>query len=258
MLENLSYPKIRLFVEMPLQAGAQTMLDKDQTHYLAHVLRAKLGDAVALFNGQDGEWYATLTDLGKKSATLTVQQKLREQTTTPDVTLCFSPLKQNRQDWLVEKAAELGVKRLQPVVMQRSVVRQANEERLRKITIEAAEQCERCEIPEVAPLCTLEQLVTKWNPAVPLIMADETGAGTPLPELLKTLPVGAAVGLLIGPEGGFSPTDLDILARAPYIKHIGLGPRILRAETAAIASLAVVLAQLGDWNTAPAFRGESA
>lgn len=258
MKSHASYSQIRLFVEAPLGSeGTQLPLPAETVHYLGRVMRAKLGDTLALFNGTDGEWQAEISVLEKKHGAVTLTKKLREQTSTPDVTLCFSPLKQNRQDWLVEKAAELGVRSLQPVVMNRSQVRDVNLERLKKITIEAAEQCERLEIPTIKPLLTLEQLVGSWDAATPLLMADELGAGEPLPAVMQTLTNDAGIGLLIGPEGGFSSQDLDILARATYIKRMTLGPRILRAETAALTALSIVLAHAGDWHLKPAFRGDA-
>jgi 16S rRNA (uracil1498-N3)-methyltransferase len=248
---------IRLYVEADLSAAATIGLAADQAHYLQHVMRAKKGDAVALFNGRDGEWLAAIEGFGKGWASLTVSEQRRPQRVEPDLWLVFAPIKGARIDFVAEKATELGISALWPVFTRRTVVTRVNEERLFANAVQAAEQCERLSAPMVRPAVTLDKALAGWPTERRLLVLDETGTGTPIAAALAALPAGPAA-VLTGPEGGFTNSELDDLRRLPFVTFIGLGPRILRADTAALAALACWQAWCGDWGERPAFRsGES-
>lgn len=247
-------PKYRLFVDVPLAAGVAVPLTQGQAHYLGTVMRAKGGEAVAVFNGRDGEWRAEVAELARKGGTLAVAEPLRPQAAEPDLWLLFAPLKKDATDMVVEKATELGAARLMPVMTDNTNASRINTERARANAVEAAEQCERLTVPEVAEAAPLARVLAEWDPARPLLVCDETGGGEPLAGAAARL-AGATLGLLIGPEGGFSQSELDLLRRTSFVLPVGLGPRVLRAETAALAALAVLQAVAGDWRTGgPAFR----
>lgn len=247
-------PKYRLFVDAPLAAGVAVPLSQPQAHYLGTVMRARPGEAVAVFNGRDGEWRAEIDELGRKAGTLTVAAPLRPQVAEPDLWLLFAPLKKDATDMVVEKATELGASRLVPVMTENTNASRINTERARANAMEAAEQCERLTVPEVAEPAPLARVLAEWDAARPLLVADETGGGEPLAAAAARVG-GATLGVLIGPEGGFSQSELDLLRRTPFVLPVGLGPRVLRAETAALAALAVLQAVAGDWRTGgPAFR----
>ncbi|MEO5335817.1 MAG: 16S rRNA (uracil(1498)-N(3))-methyltransferase [Magnetospirillum sp. WYHS-4] len=243
--------KARLFVSAPLAEGAEIAPAPNQAHYLAHVLRLATGDAVALFNGRDGEWRATAISFGKNKALLRVETQFRPQVSEPDIWLAFAPLKKDRTDFLVEKATELGVARLLPVFTRHTAAGRVNRDRLAAQAVEAAEQCERLSVPDVAEPCSLDRLLESWPPSRLLFVSDETGGGGPLADALAARPDLASWGLLVGPEGGFATMELDGLARYSLVVKIGLGPRILRAETAALAALAIGQAFRGDWTKKP-------
>jgi 16S rRNA (uracil1498-N3)-methyltransferase len=236
----------RLFVPDPLSEGSETLLSPAQAHYLRDVMRMNVGDAVRLFNGRDGMWLASIAALGKSKGALGVESLIAPQRPEPEIWLLFAPLKAQRQDMLVEKAVELGVSVLQPVLTQRTQTRRINAERLEAQVIEAAEQCERLTLPEVRPLAELSGVLGAWEPSRRLFYGDETGNGA---AALAAFSAPRGVGgdaLLVGPEGGFSPQELDVLAAASFSSGVGLGPRILRAETAALAALALWQAVRGD------------
>jgi len=238
----------RLYVTAPLAAEAEVALDHDQAHYLRSVLRLGSGDHVALFNGRDGEWTAAIDTLGKHSAILRPRRQTRQQEPEPDLWLCFAAIKRARIDLIAEKATELGVSRLVPVLTQRTNVARVNTERLAAHAREAAEQSERLSVPDVADPVRLEALIASFPAGRALILCDETGTAPPVAESLRVLgsaSVNAAI--LIGPEGGFAPDELDALGKLPIVTRIGLGPRVLRADTAALAVLAVFQALVGDW-----------
>jgi 16S rRNA (uracil1498-N3)-methyltransferase len=210
-------------------------LDRQQTHYLLDVMRGRVGDKVLLFNGVDGEWLASISDAGRKRCQLKVTEQTRDQSEEkPGPTLLFAPIKKARQEMLVEKATELGVGTLIPVKTRRSVVDKINAARLRAITLEAAEQCGRLSLPDIREMQTLETVLSDWPDEHPLYVADETGGGQPL---LQVLEADLPAAFLIGPEGGFDPVELEWLGEHPAVVKVDLGPRILRAETAGIITL---------------------
>ncbi len=242
----------RLYIAAEFGAQATLACTSEQTHYLRHVLRLETGAELELFNGRDGTWRARYEPLGKRDAQLVLDAAPRvAQRRVPDIWLLAAPLRQNRFDMLVEKATELGVARIQPVLTERTSVRATKTERLRSIAIEAAEQCERDAIPEVMEITPLTQILGAWDATRPLIVADETGGGQPPARLLPGL--APPLALLIGPEGGWSPAELALLQRCDFVRGLSLGPRILRAETAGIAALSCLLTFCGDWNDAPRF-----
>jgi len=246
--------RTRLHVEAPLAAGATVALDADRAHYLLHVLRLKPGAAVALFNGRDGEWRASLAEAGKRGAALAVEAQLRPQAAEPDLWLCFAPIKSGRIDFLAEKAGELGAAVLQPVLTRHTDVARVNTDRLRANAREAAEQCERLSVPAVQEPVDLARLLAVWDSQRILYVCSESGSAPPFAEVLAARAPGPAA-VMIGPEGGFARLELDELARHPFVLRVGLGPRILRAETAAVAALACWQALHGDWTAPPPHRG---
>jgi 16S rRNA (uracil1498-N3)-methyltransferase len=203
-----------------------------------------------VFNGRDGEWRATLEGHGKKAAVARLGERTREQVAEPDVWLCFAPVKRARIDYIAEKATELGAAVLQPVLTQHTNVERVNVERLRANAIEAAEQTERLTVPEVRAPVDLARLLGDWPAGRRLLMCDETGGGPPIAEVLSALDASARAApwaIVVGPEGGFAPAELAALRRIKDVVAVGLGPRILRADTAAVAALTLVQAVLGDW-----------
>ena len=254
--EDGSYrPRVRLFVSDPLAAAATVTLESAQAHYLVNVMRLKLGAEVHLFNGRDGEWRARIDTLGRGRCTLALQDQTRAQRAEPDLWLLFAPLKKARTDYLAEKATEIGASRLWPVFTQRTQAERVNLERLRANAIEAAEQSERLSVPELHAPAKLMDVLAAWPADRHLLFCDESGGGPPIAEAL------AAPGLrqsgpqhwaaLIGPEGGFARDELDALRKLPFVIPAGLGPRILRADTAALAALVAIQALVGDWKSGP-------
>lgn len=242
-------PKLRLFVADDIGEGAAIALGRDQSHYLANVMRAKAGDAVALFNGRDGEWSSEITALGKRAVDLQVTSRLRAQAEEPDLWLVFAPIKRSRIDFVAAKATELGVARLIPVMTGRTQMTRVNTARLRANAIEAAEQCERLTVPEVGEPVAFADLLAGWPAGRRLFVGDETGGGQPIAEAAQDIAAGAGqpCAVLVGPEGGFTAAELDELGILPFVTKIGLGPRVMRADTAAIAALSVIQAIAGDW-----------
>jgi len=226
---------IRLFLETPLRAGIFVPVSEAQAHYLAKVMRLEAGDTLRVFNGVDGEWLARVGAMGKKSVSLLVQNATRQQEREPDCWLCFALLKRQKTDLVVEKATELGVSVIQPVITARTQGDHVKLDRLRAIAIEAAEQCERLAVPEIRPPLKLPQLIAAW-PERALYVADERRTA----KLLRFSAAPSA--LLIGPEGGFTEEELEGIGAHPLVTRVSLGARILRAETAAIAGLALLLA----------------
>ena len=229
----------RLFVDRALAEGASVTVDGN---YLAAVLRLGPGDRVKLFDDRTGEWLATIAEAGKKRVTLAVGARLRERELVPDLWLLFAPIKRGRIDWLVEKATELGVARLMPVVTRRTVVDRLNLERLRAHAVEAAEQCGRTALPVLEAPRKLEAVLRDWPAERALHFADE-GGGAPLASTAAPAPAA----ILIGPEGGFTEEERAAIRALPAARPVSLGPRILRADTAALAAVGLWMAAAGDW-----------
>jgi 16S rRNA (uracil1498-N3)-methyltransferase len=250
---------VRLFVDAGLGAGGEVRLADERVHYLRDVLRLAPGAAVDLFNGRAGEWRSTLVAVGKKQATLAVERQLRSQASGPDLWLVFAPIKRARIDSVVEKATELGVTALLPVITQHTAVERVKAERLQAIAIEASEQCERLTVPNVRVPVTLGKLLAEWRADRRLLLCAEAGEARPIAEALRSrVNEGAAPwAVMIGPEGGFARSELDALAKLPFVMPVGLGPRILRADTAALAALACWQAILGDGQQRPPHRSSA-
>jgi 16S rRNA (uracil1498-N3)-methyltransferase len=238
--------QIRLFVESPLAAGVTLRLDGPQAHYLGTVMRRAVGDAVLLFNGRDGEWRARLAALSRGAATLAIEELARPQTPGPDLWLLAPVLKRETLEWMVEKATELGASRILPVITARSAVTRTNTARLTAIAREAAEQCRRLDVPALCEPQPLATLLAAWAPERLILLADESGESPPIATVIATA-THSLWAALVGPEGGFGSTELDGLRKLPFCRAAALGPRILRAETAALATLALLQALAGDW-----------
>lgn len=254
----------RLLIEASLTPGAEIALNEAQSRHLVAVLRKGPGDEVRVFNARDGEWSARVQAMGKRGMTVQVAALLRESTPTADLDLLFAPVKRHATDLIVEKAVELGVRRIRPVLTERTIVDTVRLDRLRVIAREAAEQCERLDAPEICEALPLAKVLDGWDTARALLYADEAGDDLGAPwggltgrapaamQALRSLrgPPPAALAVLIGPEGGFSPGERRALRALEFVTPVSLGPRILRAETAAIALLTIAQAAWGDWRTA--------
>ena len=237
----------RLFVEQVLDTGLAVSIEGPQAHYLARVMRVAAGDAVVLCDDQTGEWTARVTAAGKRDVTLIVETRLRPREEVPDFTLCAALLKKDRFDLVLEKACELGVRTIQPVLTRRCVADKLNLERARAILVEAAEQCARTALPALAPPVKLEALLKGWSAARALFFADENGGNGAVGQF--GLHRGPAA-LLVGPEGGFDTDERAAIRALAQARAITLGPRILRSETAAIAGTALWMGAAGDWHRA--------
>lgn len=239
----------RLYVTADLAAGGSVGLEAGQSHYIRHVLRLQPGAHVALFNGRDGEWEARIDGIGKGWTSLSLVGLRRAQRVEPDIWLVFAPIKRARIDFTAQKATELGASVLWPVYTRFTQVERVNVERLRANAVEAAEQTARLTIPEVREPLSLDALLDAWPADRPMIVCDETGAGVPIIDALARPPFagGTPSGLLIGPEGGFAEAELDRLRQLAFVTAVSLGPRLLRADTAALAALACWQAVAGDW-----------
>jgi 16S rRNA (uracil1498-N3)-methyltransferase len=236
----------RLFVKPPLIARAEIALEPPQAHYLINVLRCKAGDEVLLFNGRDGEWRGVLSGATKKRAAVVIEEQTRPQSEGPDLHYLFAPLKRARVDYMAQKATEMGASLLQPVLTRRTMAERVNTSRLLANAVEAAEQCGVLRVPDVAAPEKLRRLLERWDEARLLVFADEASSvASPLVALEGERERPLAV--LIGPEGGFEAEERALLLEQPYVLPISLGPRVMRADTAAVAALALVNAVLGDW-----------
>jgi 16S rRNA (uracil1498-N3)-methyltransferase len=236
----------RLYIGAELAAAREIELPREQAHYLTGVLRLGSGDPVCVFNARDGEWLAYLATVSKKTATIRCERRTSEVRPPPDIDYVFAPLKHARLDYVVQKATELGARRLRPVITRRTIAERVNLDRMKANVIEAAEQCNLVFVPDVQEPVKLEKLLQDWEPGRALVYCDETAAIANPIEALKPLKAPAAV--LIGPEGGFTDDEKALLKSCAFVTAISLGPRIMRADTAAVAALTMVQAVLGDWH----------
>ncbi|MDJ0893617.1 MAG: 16S rRNA (uracil(1498)-N(3))-methyltransferase [Alphaproteobacteria bacterium] len=238
---------VRLHVPDDLAADLVLGLSPGQAHYLRNVMRLASGADLALFNGRDGEWRARIDGIGKGWCSLVVRDQLRPQAEESDVWLVFAPVKRARLDFIAQHATELGVAALWPVFTRHTAVSRVNVDRIRANAVEAAEQCERLTVPEVFEPVPLDQAMAQWPTERCAFLCDESGSARPAAELFAGC-AGAPAAVLCGPEGGFAASELDGLRKLPFVTPVALGPRVLRAETAAIAALACWQALAGDWH----------
>jgi 16S rRNA (uracil1498-N3)-methyltransferase len=236
----------RLYVDSPLAVQASVKLDPAQSNYLLNVMRLTAGGGLLVFNGRDGEWLAAVDEARRGAAVLTARHQTRPQTGGPDIHYLFAPLKRAKLDYIVQKATEMGAASLQPVMTHRTIAERVNIERMRANVIEAAEQCGVLRIPEVHEPAKLGKLLDTWDTARHLVYCDEAAPITSPLAALAAVPRGP-LAVLIGPEGGFDPAERERLRSLPFVHPISLGPRIMRADTAAVAALALINAVLGDW-----------
>lgn len=241
--------KVRLFVEAALGSGAAVALEREQAHYLGTVMRLGEGARVRVFNGREGEWLAEVAGSGRKLA-LRVIEESAPQRVPPDLELLFAPVKKARTDFIVEKATELGAARIRPVFTRYTNAERLRPDRLRRMAVEAAEQCGETHVPEVAEPERLDRVLDGWDEGRRLMFCDETRAAGPAADVLAREEASGAPGawaVLIGPEGGFAPEEGERLRNLPFVRPVTLGPRVLRADTAAVAALTLWQSVLGDW-----------
>jgi 16S rRNA (uracil1498-N3)-methyltransferase len=238
-------PDQRLYIAAPLNIGAKVSISAGQAHYLANVLRLNSGESLLAFNGQDGEWQMELLSTTKKGGELLCVSQSKPQHPIPDLTLLFAPVKGDRTDYIVEKATELGVTTIIPIITERTIVRKVNLERLQSRCVEAAEQCGRLSVPKVLEAAPLSSLYQSPHDDSVILFADEAGDNKSIEETFVSM--ANKVALLIGPEGGFTPNEREKLRSCGHVKPISLGPRILRADTAAFSGLTLIQSVWGDW-----------
>ena len=248
-MARYDFTATRLFVAPDLRADARVTIDGGQANLLLNVLRLKAGDGVLLFNGRDGEWRAEIDEVKKRAAVLRIVARTRPQEGGPDIDCCFAPLKHARLDYVVQKAVEMGAARLRPVITRRTQVSRLNLDRMRANAIEAAEQCGVLRVPEVEAEVPFERMIAAWPADRLLVFCDE---GAEIADPLAALRAAAGGGieraaLLIGPEGGFDEKERALALQAPHVVRVSLGPRILRADTAAVAGMALIQSIFGDW-----------
>ncbi|MEQ1754957.1 MAG: 16S rRNA (uracil(1498)-N(3))-methyltransferase [Micropepsaceae bacterium] len=246
--EDLTYPGglTRLFVDVALCDGAEVELGDDQAHYLAHVMRARSGQSLRVFNGRDGEWLAIITAIAKRTITLSLQVRTSVQTGVPDLWLLLAPIKKTPLDYIVQKATELGVARIQPVITRRTIVERVNLDRMRANATEAAEQSERLTVPDIGEPISLEKLIQSWDTTRRLAFCDESRDAPPAARAFASAKPGPWA-ILTGPEGGFDPEEREMIRTQDFTLPVALGPRILRADTASLAAIAVWQSTCGDW-----------
>jgi len=236
----------RLFVAEGLIGTPEVILSREASHYLTSVLRMGTGEALLVFNGRDGEWLAKIAKADKKAVTLTLERQTRPQTGLQDIDYMFAPLKHARLDYVVQKAVEMGAGRIRPVITRHTQSTRVNLERMQANIIEAAEQCGILSVPELCEEAKLGDILDSWDPVRKLILCDERADGKDPISTLREITKGP-IAILIGPEGGFSSDEREILLALPYVIRLSLGPRILRADTAGVAALALVQSVCGDW-----------
>ncbi|HEY0282014.1 MAG TPA: 16S rRNA (uracil(1498)-N(3))-methyltransferase [Rhizomicrobium sp.] len=254
MATDLTYSggKVRLYVEPALGQGVRVVPDEGQAHYLLHVMRAKVGDRVSLFNGRDGEWLARIAEASKRGCELECERLTAKQAGVPDLWLVFAPIKKTPADYLTQKATELGVRALQPVITRRTIVTRVNLERMRANAVEATEQSGRLDVPDIREPLAFDKLLAAWPRERRILFCDEAGAtatawgAPPIAEALRAAPE-CPWAVFTGPEGGFDPMERAALRALPFVAPVSLGLRILRADTAALAALSVWQAIKGDW-----------
>lgn len=242
--------KARLFVDAALAMQTAITLDRDQSHYLANVMRMRANDNILAFNGRDGEWACRITALDKRQVTIEPVEKTKDQTAEPDLWLVFAPIKKARLDFIAQKATELGVSHMMPVMTRRTIVDRVKTDRMAANAIEAAEQCERLNVPTVGEPIKLDKLLSDWPPERNIMFCDEDLSGTPAHTALAACDSkvnSAPWAILIGPEGGFDDAERDLIRNHPNCLAVSLGPRILRADTAAMAAISLWQSALGDW-----------
>ena len=237
--------KTRIYIDGSLACDSQLVLSPDLAHYLLSVMRLSGGEHILAFDGHSGEYECELQILGKRSAAVKILSKTRDFVATPDIRLLFAPLKKDCTDFVIEKAVELGVRAIIPIITEHSISDKIKIERWRAQATEAAEQSRRVDVPSIAESVTLSKFIAAYNPARTLYFMDETGSGRPAAQVFQNAP--APADFLIGPEGGFSDSELKLLRSQPFARAVSLGPRILRAETAAIAALSCWQSLSGDW-----------
>ncbi len=241
-----SVSRVRLFVETDLAAGGRFALETSHAHYLSNVMRLGPGDRLCLFNGRDGEWRARIGSAGRGRCEVEIETLSRPQPAADDLWLVFAPVKRARIDFIAAKATELGVSAILPVFTRNTAVGRVNAGRLRANAVEAAEQCGRLAVPEIAEPVELDALLAGWDPNRRILLCDETGRAPPIADTLAEAEPGPWA-VFTGPEGGFAETELDAFGKLSFVYPVALGPRILRADTAALAALACFQALLGDW-----------
>ncbi len=242
---------IRLYIDAPLSQGAAIALSREQAHYLRNVMRRSADDMLGLFNGRDGEWRASIIDIGKQACRVELREQIQKQTIVPDLWLLCAPVKRTRLEIIAEKAAELGVREIHPVITEYTTAPRVNIERLHTITIEAAEQCGLVSVPKMLAPEKLHIVLKNWPADRKILFCDESGAGRSALSRLQAAIPDTQWAVLIGPEGGFSPAERAQLLSMPQTLAVSLGPRILRADTAAIAALALWQSVCGDWDNGP-------
>ena len=248
--------KTRLFLDVPLSKGVNIPLSKDDSHYLVTVLRLKADVDIHVFNGRDGEWRCRLVEPHKKHALITAEEQTREQTPGPDVTVCFAPIKKTRIDFVAQKLTELGARRLIPIMTDHTNSGRVNTDRLLANAKEAAEQSGRLDVPVVHAPTTLRAVLDGWDAGVHILFCDEDLDGKPMTQALSAFKPGAPWAIFIGPEGGWSDAERKLLREHPLSVTVSLGPRVLRADTAAFAALTLWQSVLGDWGSTSTLKGE--
>lgn len=239
--------KVRLFSSQTLSTDTLWQPDDRQIHYLLNVLRLNVGDEIKIFDGQSGEYIGQIYAIGKKNCSVKIMQKIREMEHSPDLWLLFAPVKKDKTDFIIAGATELGVSRILPTMTERTICERVNKERFEAQVIEAAEQCRRLDIPQVSNPQPLEKILQTWPQDRMLFFMDETGSGGDICNIFQNTPNTKAA-VLVGPEGGFSEKELELLRKQSFTKAVSMGKRILRAETAVLAALSCWQAICGDWN----------